>query len=260
MNGTAPAHAPAPAPAPAHAPVHAPAPAPVTDPAPPAVHVAPGTIAVFSDLLCPFTHVLVHRLFAARRRLGLEAAVRFDHHAFPLELLNRAPGTRIGSDSEIPPLGAIEPDAGWQLWQGPDHHYPNTVLLAFEAVQAAKLQSLEASERLDRALRHAFWARSRPIQMHHEILAIAAASGGIDVDGLDRALRAGTARAAVFVDAEVAATDVVTLSPHVFLANGTDLVNPGITVHWQGEWAKGFPVIDHDEPTVVDDLLRRSVG
>jgi predicted DsbA family dithiol-disulfide isomerase len=235
-------------------------PAPVTGPAGPVVDVAPGTIAIFSDLLCPFAHVLVHRLFTARRRLDLEAAVRFDHHAFPLELLNRTPGTRVGSDSEIPALGALEPDAGWQLWQGPDHHYPNTVLLAFEAVQAAKSQSLEASERLDRALRHAFWARSRPIQMHHEILAIAADTGGIDVAGLDRARRTGTARSTVFADAAVAATDAVTLSPHVFLADGSDVANPGIRVHWQGDWAKGFPVIDHDDASIVDDLLIRTAG
>jgi predicted DsbA family dithiol-disulfide isomerase len=232
--------------------------APVTNPTLPVVDVAPGTIAIFSDLLCPFAHVLVHRLFTARRRLGLASAVRFDHHAFPIELLNQAPGTRIGSDSEIPALGALEPDAGWQLWQGPDHHYPSTVLLAFEAVQAAKAQSLEASERLDRALRQAFWASSRPIQMHHEILAIAADTAGIDVDRLDAALRAGTARAAVFADAAVAASDAVTLSPHVFLADGTDVANPGITVHWHGDWAKGFPVIDHDDSSVVDDLLIRT--
>jgi hypothetical protein len=127
-------------------------------------------------------------------------------------------------------------------------------------VQASKTHSLEASEQLDLALRHAFWARSRPIQMHHELLAIAADTGRIDVDELDRALRAGTARPAVFADATVAATDTVALSPHVFLPDGSDVVNPGITVHWQGDWAKGFPVIDHDDPAVVDDLLTRTVG
>ena len=111
-------------------------PTPVSDTA--TIEVAPGTIVVFSDLACPFAHVLLHRLHAARTRLDLDDAVTFDHHAFPIELLNRAPGTRLGSDSEIPVLGALEPDAGWQLWQGPDHHYPSTMLLAFEAVQDRK--------------------------------------------------------------------------------------------------------------------------
>ncbi|MDQ3469335.1 MAG: DsbA family protein [Actinomycetota bacterium] len=221
----------------------------------PAVDVAPGMIVVFSDLMCPFAHVTIHRLFTARSRLGLDEQVRLDHHAFPIELLNRAPGTRHGSDSEVPVLGRLEPDAGWQLWQGPDYHYPSTVLLAFEAVQAAKAQSLGASERLDRALRRAFWAASRPIHIHHEILAIAATVEGLDADRLDADLRAGTSRHAVFDDYATASTDAVTMSPHLFLPDGTSLANPGITVHWQGDWAKGFPVIDSDDPTVIERML-----
>lgn len=220
------------------------------------VHVDPGTIVIFSDLICPFAHVLVHRLHVARQRLGLDELVRFDHRAFPIELLGRAPGTRIGSDSEVPVLGSLEPDAGWQLWQGPDYHYPNTVLLAFEAVQAAKHQSPAASEQLDRALRRAFWQRSRPIHLHLEILDIAALTDSVDVDRLDHDLQHGTARHAVFRDAAVAASPAVAVSPHVFLPDGSDHANPGIVVDWHGDWARGFPVIDHDDPTVVDDLLR----
>ncbi len=131
----------------------------------PAIPVVSGTIVVFSDLACPFAHVLLHRLRTARTRIGLDDDIRIDHHAFPIELLNRAPGTRHGSDSEIPVLGALEPDAGWQLWQGSDYHYPSTMLPAFEAVQAAKRQSLRASERLDAALRRSFWQHSRPISI-----------------------------------------------------------------------------------------------
>lgn len=219
------------------------------------VAVEPGTLVVFSDLACPFAHVLIHRVHVARQRLGLGERVRFDHRAFPIELLNRAPGTRVGSDSEIPVLGALEPDAGWQLWQGPDHHYPNTLLLAFEAVYAAKDESLEASARLDRALRRAFWQDSRPIHLHHEILDIAAETEAVDVDQLADALQRGTARQAVFADATIAASPAVAMSPHVFLPDGSDHANPGITVHWQGDWARGFPVIDRDDPTVVDALL-----
>lgn len=219
------------------------------------IRAEPGTVVVFSDLTCPFAHVLVHRLHVARERLGLAEHVRLDHHAFPLELLNRSPGTRLGSDSEVPVLGALEPDAGWQLWQGPDHHYPSTLLLALEAVQAAKHQSLLASERLDRSLRQAFWRESRPIHLHHEILDVAATAGGVDVDRLDHDLQHGTARHQIFRDAALAATPGVAVSPHVFLPDGTDHPNPGITVHWEGEWARGFPVIDNDDPTVVDALL-----
>lgn len=83
------------------------------------IDVAPGTIVIYSDMACPFAHVAIHRLFTTRRRLDLDDQVHLDHHAFPIELLNRTPGTRHGSDSEVPALGPIEPDAGWQIWQGP---------------------------------------------------------------------------------------------------------------------------------------------
>ncbi|MEO8692386.1 MAG: hypothetical protein ABI658_02655 [Acidimicrobiales bacterium] len=218
------------------------------------IPVPPNTIVVYSDLLDPFAHVAVHRLFAARTRLELEDTVQFDHHAFPLELIN-GPGTRIGSDSEIPVLGALEPDAGWQLWNAPDWHYPNTILLAFEAIHAAKLQSMRASEDLDRALRRAFWSESRCIGHHGVILEIAADVQGLDSRQLAAALRVGTARPAVFDDLAVALSDDVAMSPHIFCPDGTSLANPGIAVHWQGDWAKGFPVIDRDDPSVYDSLL-----
>ena len=69
------------------------------------VTVTPRSIAIFSDLICPFAHVAIHRLFEARARLDLDDVIRIDHRVFPIELLNSTPGTRHGSDSEIPVLG-----------------------------------------------------------------------------------------------------------------------------------------------------------
>ena len=224
------------------------------------IPVAPATIVVFSDLTCPFAHVAVHRLFTTRTRLGLDAEIRFDHHAFPIELLNSSPGTRHGSDSEIPVLGPLEPDAGWQLWQGPDYHYPSTVLLAFEAVQAVKARSIEVSERFDRAVRHAFWAESRPIHLHHELLELARQVDGVDVSDLDDALRNGTHRRAIFDDVEAIRSGAVRMSPHLFLPDGTDVTNPGLDVRWQGQWAKGFPVVERDDASVYEGLLLQAVG
>jgi predicted DsbA family dithiol-disulfide isomerase len=223
------------------------------------IPVPPNTIVIYSDLLDPFAHVAVHRLFTARARLELDETVRFDHHAFPLELIN-GPGTRIGSDSEIPVLGALEPDAGWQLWNAPDWHYPNTILLAFEAIHAAKLQSMSASEGLDRALRRAFWSESRCIGHHGVILDIAAGVKNLDTAQLAETLRLGTARRAIFEDLAAALSDDVSMSPHVFGPGGTNMANPGIVVHWQGDWAKGFPVIDRDDPSVYDALLIAASG
>lgn len=218
------------------------------------IDVAPRTIVVFSDLLDPFAHVAVHRLWTWRARLGLDDVVFFDHHAFPLELFN-GPGTRIGSDSEVPTVGSLEPDAGWQLWNAPDWHYPNNTLLAFEAIHAAKRQSMRSSELLDRALRRAFWAESLSIGHHNVILDIAATIDGLDVAELAAALEAGSSRRNVFDDFATASTSDVAMSPHLFLADGTNVANPGIAVHWQGEWAKGFPVIDSDDIDLYAALL-----
>lgn len=222
----------------------------------PDIDVAPGTIVIFSDLTCPFAHITVHRLFTTRQRLGLTDSVLFDHHSFPIELLNRTPGTRHGSDSEIPALGYLEPDAGWQLWQRPDYEYPSTLLLAFEAVHAAKRQGLRQSEELDRALRRAFWGDSATIQMHATILEVADHIAGLNAALLAQHLADGIGRRDLFDDFETARTSTVTMSPHLFLADGTNAANPGLEVHWQGDWAKGFPVIDSDDPAIYEDLIR----
>ena len=225
-----------------------------------AIGVEPGTIVIFSDVICPFTHIAVHRLFTARQRLGLDDQVRIDHHSFPIELLNGAPGTRHGSDSEIPTLGQLEPDAGWQLWQGRDYHYPNSVLLTFEAVHAAKSQGLRASEDLDRALRSAFWAESATIQNLNTILDIAEHADTVDADRLRQDIHDGTGRNALWADYATAQSDIVAMSPHLFLPDGTNYTNPGIELHWQGDWAKGFPVIDSDEPTIYDTILKAAAS
>ncbi|MCX5402957.1 hypothetical protein OHA37_03535 [Streptomyces sp. NBC_00335] len=90
-------------------------------------------------------------------------------------------------------------------------------------MHAAKSQSLEAGERLDRVLRRAF---------------------------------SGSARAAVTAQYESAREGRVNCSPYVFLHDGTDLANPGIEAHGvNGHFGQGFPVIDRDRPEVYEELL-----
>ncbi len=221
------------------------------------VPVSPNTIVIFSDLLCPFAHVAVHRLWETRTRLGLDEAVRFDHRVFSLELFN-GPHPRPATDTEAVGLGQIEPAAGFRVWSAPDWTYPHTVLLANEAIHAAKAQGLAASEALDRALRRAFWLESQSIAHRAVILEVAAATGALDVDALAAALDDGRCRRAVMDDYAVAQTDAVSGSPHLFFPDGTSLNNPGIAVHWEGPWASGYPIVDQDDPTVYEGLLRRA--
>ncbi|NUT99074.1 MAG: hypothetical protein HOY78_44435 [Saccharothrix sp.] len=219
----------------------------------------PDTLVVYSDLNCSFAHLAVHRLHETRARLGLQDTVHFDHRVFPLELFNTSVNERPGVDSEIAVVGALDPDAGWRLWQGPDWRYPVTMLPALEAVQAAKAQGWTASEQLDRALRRAFWAESRCISLRHEILDIAAGTGVVDVADLAARLDSGTARAAIFAQYEAARDDRVICSPHVFLADRSNYANPGVTARWvNGGFGEGFPVIDTDDPSIYEVILKRA--
>ena len=182
------------------------------------MNVAPGTIQVWSDLLCPIAQVAIHRLRTTRAELGLDGVVRLDHHTFALELFN-GPHSRPGTDSEAVGLGQLAPEIGFRLWTQPDWTYPSTVLLAAEAVHAAKAQGLQASE------------------------------------DLDAALDDGRARSAVMGDHAVAVTDAVQGSPHLFLPDGTGVHNPGIEVHWEGPWASGYPIAQGNDPDWPKRLL-----
>jgi predicted DsbA family dithiol-disulfide isomerase len=220
---------------------------------------AAGTIQVWSDLLDPFALVAIHRLTEVRDQLGLADTVRLDHHAFPLELFN-GPHPRQGTDSEAVGLGHIEPQAGFRLWTAADWLYPSTVLLASEAVLAAKEQGLRASEDLDRALRRGFWTESRSIAHRQVILELAAETGTVDVDALAGELDSGRHRAALMTDYAIAQSDAVNGSAHFFFADGSDVHNPGVTVHWEGPWAAGFPVVDKYDPSWAEAALRRYAG
>lgn len=227
---------------------------------------SPGILQVWSDLLCPFAHVALTGLRAARAALPADdpaARVALEHHSFPLELFN-GPHPRRGTDTEAVGLGQIAPDAGFRVWTGPDDRYPHTVLLAAEAVLAATAQGLAAGEALDAALRTAFWTDSRSISLLPVVLDVAAETAaahpdaGLDAAVLADALDSGRHRALLAADFAVARTAAIPGSPTFVLADGATLTNPGITVHWQGEWAAGFPVVDAYDGSVYADLLRRA--
>ncbi|MEV6412773.1 DsbA family protein [Kribbella sp. NPDC051718] len=224
------------------------------------VAVAPGTIVVYSDIWCSFAHLAVHRLHTTRARLGLEGQVGFDHHAFPLELLNGHSSPRPGTDSEVSAIGRLDPEAGWKLWQAPDWTYPTTTVPALEAVQAAKEQGLAASEALDLALRKTFWVESRCISLRSVLLEVAAETGAVDVDRLAEALDDGRARKLVMADFAVSQTNAVQCSPHLFLADGTNAANPGVEVHYTDAYGTGFPIATADDPSIYETLLLQAAG
>lgn len=217
-----------------------------------------GTVIVWSDVSCPWATTAVHHLHRARSRLGLDDRITLDHRAFPLELLNSRPTPRAILEAEVPVAGALAPEFGFRLWTGDPFAYPSTVLLALEAVQAAKEQSLAASDRLDLALRQAFFTQGRHIGMRHVVLDVAAACEGVDAGRLEAALDEGRGRRAVVEQWRAVPGAGVKGSPHLFLPDGTDVHNPGVTMHWQGGKPGGFPVVDAHDPGVYEEILLRA--
>ncbi|MEN4398447.1 DsbA family oxidoreductase [Mycolicibacterium senegalense] len=223
------------------------------------IDVQPGTVVVFTDVVCGWSTVALHRFYAAREKADLTDAVRVDHQLFLLEDVNEFPIPKRYLDSEIPVVGALAPEFGWKPWQGDASTWPITSLLTNEAVHAAKRQSLPAAERLDMALRHAFFTDSRPVSLLHEIIGVAQRCSGVDAGALRRDLEQGTARAEMmrgYRDHR----DEVQGSPHFFLPDGSDVHNPGIELHWVGEPGAGFPVVDADDPAAMDELVKRAAG
>lgn len=219
--------------------------------------VRPGTIAVYSDIGCPWSHVAVFRLLRARRVAGLDDDVVLDHRPFLLEELNRQPTPRAVLEAEIPVLANVEPDAGWQVWSRSPYEWPVSTTTAAEAVQAAKTQSLRASEAVDRALRVAFFRDGRCITLRHVVLDVAGETDGVDPGALARSMDDGSARAALMREFS-AARQIAKGSPHVFLPDGSDVLNPGVEMHWEGEHGRGFPHVDKDDTAAYDDLVERA--
>lgn len=220
------------------------------------LEVAPNTIVVYADIACPWAHLAVYRLHEARAKLDLGDRVSFDIRSFPLELFNDRPTPKKTLDAESRVLAALDPAAGWQVWERPDYEYPVTSLPALEAVQAAKEQSLRASEQLDRRLRVGFFGESRVISMRHEILDMASECEAVDVGALADAIDSGRARPAVMEQKKIAEGDEVNGSPHLFLPDGADAHNPGIEMEWNKEL--GAPVVHSDNPEIYLDLVERA--
>jgi predicted DsbA family dithiol-disulfide isomerase len=218
-----------------------------------------GTVVVFTDVVCGWSTLALHRFYQARDRLGLNDAVRVDHQVFLLEDVNKFPIPKRFLDSEIPVVGALAPDFGWKLWQGEPSTWPITSLLPNEAVHAAKHQSARAAEDLDMALRHAFFTDSRPISLLHEIIDVAGDCPSVDADALRDDLDRGSARAEM-MRAYRRNVEAVKGSPHFFLADGSDVHNPGIELRWEGEPGVGFPVVESDDPAAIEKLVQQAAA
>ncbi len=215
------------------------------------VNPDPATVTVWSDIGCPWATLALHTLHTAGAERGVELLV--DHRAFPLELFNQSPTPKELVDAEVTVIAGSQPQLGWQLWHGPFHAYPATLLPALEAVQAAKHQTvggLRASDELDAALRHAFYVDSRCISVHPVILDVAEGCESVNHEALAGLLAEGVGRAEVYRHWRIAQGSHVQGSPHVFTAGGFASHNPGATYHWTARPPLGFPLQRHGLPVL----------
>lgn len=219
------------------------------------IHVEPGTIVLYSDVACGWATLALHRFYAARAEAGLEDAVRVDHRLFLLEDVNAFPLPLDFVSGEVPVFAELAPDFDFERWQGKESEWPVTTLLANEAVHAAKAQGPAASEELDLALRRALFAESRTVSMLHEIVDVAESCPSVDAAALREALDDGRARGPMMRDYR-AHREEIQGSPHFFLADGSDVHNPGIEFHLEDD----TPVVDSDDTDAMARLVRRAAG
>lgn len=223
------------------------------------MHVAAGTIAVYTDVMCPWSAVVLHRLRQARRRMGAEGRVHFDLRLWSVEEAQHVPQSRRRLDAEVPVIRELVPELRWSPWPS-DDQFPVTSLLANEAVHAAKLQGWGAAEQLDAALRQAFLREGRCISLRHVVLEVAAGCDLVDAGMLEKSLDDGAARGDM-MDEFRRARHVVARTPHLCFADGYEVVNPGVTVAWSGgAEGAGYPSIDAEYPGEFTGLVRRALA
>lgn len=212
-------------------------------------NVASDVITVWSDISCPWATLALHTLRSRAAALGV--TVGLDHRVFPLELINAEPAPQPAHDAEVSQIMAVRAELGWAAWSGPDWAYPVTTLPALQAVQAAKIQGLQAADALDAALRSAFYVEGRSISLVPVIEEVARQCPAVDAERLADTLRAGAGQVAVNTDFQVAAGGTIQGSPHFWTAAGPYAANPGVDdvanfQHYDASWA--------------DDLIARVRG
>lgn len=222
-----------------------------------AYNAEPGVVTVWSDIGCPWASLCLHVLRAASHSQG--RAIEIDHRAFPLELFNRRPTPRPIIDAEVIAIVGLVPETGWRAWSAQSWHYPVSTLLAMEAVQAAKLEpvgSLAASDALDAALRHAFYAEGRCISIPSVIAEVAAMIDGLDDVRLMHTLSTGQSRSTLYQQWQTAKDSAIQGSPYLFDSVGGGMHNPGVVYRWTGPADDGgVPRFESYDPSWTGVML-----
>ncbi len=131
-----------------------------------------GTVEVFADVICPFTHVGLRRLTARRGELRLEAPVLVVR-AWPLEIVNGAP---ISPDFVLEEVEALRATVAPDLFAHFDRDkFPRSSLPSLALAARAEAQGV--GERCSLALRDALFEHGRDLNDPRELDRIASEAG-----------------------------------------------------------------------------------
>lgn len=180
-----------------------------------------GTVEVFAEMLCPFTHVGLRTLLDRRNSQG-RTEPRLRIRAWPLELINGSPLDPHHVGAEISALRAsVRPDlfAGFSV-----DAFPTTSMAAYSLTAAADRTGDPAViEEVGLALRNALFEEGLDIGRPEIVDAIA------ERFGLER-LDAGATAAAVQADWDAGRARGVVGSPHFFTDDGGNWFCPSLAI------------------------------
>ena len=167
------------------------------------------TIEVFAEVSCPFTHVGLTRLIAARGERGLTEPVLLIR-AWPLEAVN---GDPVDAATLVPEIEALRRDVAPELFKGFDPtSVPTSTIPALAATAAAYRAGPAQGEAFGLRVRRAFFEEGAEIGDPNVV------DGLLDELGLPHATDAD--RRSVEADHAEGVARGVTGSPHFF--TGTD--------------------------------------
>ena len=177
---------------------------------------------MYADLSCPFTHVGLRRLTAARdvRAPGVRVRVR----AWPLEWINGHP---LDSDLVAAEIAGLRASVAPDLFTGFDAAtFPRTTIPALGLAAAAYRLGDDAGERMSLRLREALFEEGRDLADEEQLRAI-----GCELGVEPLAPRA--AEASVRADWERGRARNVRGSPHFFVGE-RDWFCPSMRVRHEG--------------------------
>lgn len=156
------------------------------------------TIALYSDVHCPYAYVTAYRL----RKLQKEyrGKIRIAHKSLALEYVNKRSTPRGILMEETPIIMLEEPDIPYQPWSRPESEWPVTMWSAFEAVKCAYQQGDELAYELDWLIRKGFFEGSMCISMHHVLFELAEGAG-LDMARFEDDFLSGKFRRETYEDA-----------------------------------------------------------